>query len=149
VTRVIVSGRGEKVGRLLGGRLRKVAQIVLAAEAGAIADRCEVGITLVGVDEIRALNATWRDEPTETDVLSFPLHEDISHVEPSGPILLGDVVICPAAATLARGEDAVARCVVLAAHGILHLVGYDHAVEEDKAVMFALQERYAKEAARG
>jgi probable rRNA maturation factor len=72
-------------------------------------------------------------EPGPTDVLSFPMDEDG---------LIGDVVVCPVVAA-ANNPDAEGELRLLVAHGVLHLLGYDHEEEEDRRVMWERQERYA------
>ena len=87
----------------------------------------ELSVLLVGDAAIRRLNRTWREEDRATDVLSFPAGEPVKGAP--GPHPLGDVVISlDTARRAARGgrralEDEVDRYL---AHGILHLLGYDH-----------------------
>lgn len=106
---------------------------------------CELGITLVDSDRMTTLHEDWMNEPGPTDVLSFPIDEltpgtvDAS----SGPGMLGDIVICPEFA--ARDAHEANRTLdqhvqFLTVHGLLHLLGYDHATEEEHARMFALQD---------
>ena len=93
------------------------------------------------------LHEKWMDEPGPTDVLAFPLdelrppREDDSEPEPG---LLGDVVLCPeVAASQARaaGHSVVDELNLLCVHGILHLLGSDHAEPADEREMFGLQRR--------
>ena len=84
------------------------------------------------------------DEPGPTDVLSFPMDElrPGREGEPSPAGLLGDVVLCPeVAARQARdaGHSTEEELLLLTTHGILHLLGYDHAEPEEEKEMFALQ----------
>jgi probable rRNA maturation factor len=79
------------------------------------------------------------DEPGATDVLSFPLDD----VDGDGVRLLGDVVIAPAVAARNNPDDPVAELRLLLVHGILHLLGYDHEADAEKAEMWARQERYS------
>ncbi len=86
-----------------------------------------LSVELVGAQRIRELNREHRELDQPTDVLSFP----IDGAGPAaGPRELGDVVICPA-----QTADLVEATV----HGVLHLCGYDHEVDEGE--MLALQER--------
>jgi probable rRNA maturation factor len=85
----------------------------------------EVGVVLVGLDEMAELNAAHRGKDEPTDVLSFPVDEA---GPASGPRELGDVVICPE-----HNEDLLEAVV----HGVLHLTGMDH--ESDEGEMLALQ----------
>jgi len=104
----------------------------------------DLSILLVGVDVMSQLHVQWMDEPGPTDVLSFPMDELRPGREgeqtPAG--LLGDVVLCPdVAAAQARvaGHSTAEELLLLTTHGILHLLGYDHAEPEEEREMFALQ----------
>jgi probable rRNA maturation factor len=104
----------------------------------------DLSILLVGVDVMSQLHVQWMDEPGPTDVLSFPMDELRPGREgeqtPAG--LLGDVVLCPdVAAAQARvaGHSTAEELLLLTTHGILHLLGYDHAEPEEERQMFALQ----------
>lgn len=106
----------------------------------------DLSILLVGVDVMSELHVQWMDEPGPTDVLSFPMDElrPGTDGEPSPPGLLGDVVLCPeVAAKQAReaGHSTTEELLLLTTHGILHLLGYDHAEPEEEKEMFALQRR--------
>ena len=105
----------------------------------------ELSISLVDPEEMTALHVRWMDLPGPTDVLSFPMDE-LRVPEPgqaAEPGMLGDVVICPQVAA-EQGEQAghglAAELELLLTHGILHLVGHDHAEPEEHAVMFGLQD---------
>ena len=98
----------------------------------------DVSVRCVERDEMRALNTRWRVRDRPTDVLSFPS----GVVDPGGRRHIGDIAICvPVAAEQARGRGHTVRCevCVLALHGLLHLLGYDH--EQDQGEMEALEER--------
>ena len=104
----------------------------------------DLSILLVGTEVMSELHVQWMDEPGPTDVLSFPMDElrpgTDGEVSPAG--LLGDVVLCPeVAAKQARGagHSTMEELLLLTTHGILHLLGYDHAEPEEEKVMFALQ----------
>jgi len=106
----------------------------------------ELSILMVGTDVMTDLHVQWMDEPGPTDVLSFPMDElrPGSEDEPTPPGLLGDVVLCPeVAATQAKaaGHSTEEEMLLLTTHGILHLLGYDHAEPEEEKEMFALQRR--------
>ena len=75
----------------------------------------------------------YMDEPGPTDVLSFPLDD----VDEDGTRLLGDVVIAPAVAARNNPADPGAELRLLLVHGILHLLGYDHEDDAEKAEMWA------------
>ena len=94
----------------------------------------ELTLTFVDRDEITLLNVEHMGEQGPTDVLSFPLDAALD-VEPSGgvrdagPVLLGDVVICPsvaAAAAPAHAGNLDDELALLTVHGVLHVLGHDH-----------------------
>lgn len=104
----------------------------------------DLSIMLVGTDVMTDLHVRWMDEPGPTDVLSFPMDElrPGREDEPTPAGLLGDVVLCPeVAAEQARvaGHSTVEELLLLTTHGILHLLGYDHAEPEEEKEMFGLQ----------
>lgn len=106
--------------------------------------QAELSILLVDTEVMSDLHVQYMDEPGPTDVLSFPMDELRPGAEgdPSPPGLLGDVVLCPeVAARQARdaGHSTTEELLLLTTHGILHLLGYDHAEPEEEKEMFALQ----------
>ncbi|HEX5597905.1 MAG TPA: rRNA maturation RNase YbeY [Micromonosporaceae bacterium] len=109
----------------------------------------ELSVLLVDVDYMTELNHRWMGEEGPTDVLAFPMDEgSIDHGpgEPSGaePALLGDIVLCPEIAAkqaVAAGHSPEDELQLLTVHGVLHLLGYDHAEPEEEREMFALQTR--------
>ena len=105
---------------------------------------CEVNVVFVDENEMTELHIKWMDEPGPTDVLSFPM--DMPE-EPGEAVTLGDIVISPsvaAAQAKTAGHSADHEIFILAAHGLLHILGYDHADKEEEKVMFALQEELVK-----
>ncbi|MGI9197017.1 MAG: rRNA maturation RNase YbeY [Candidatus Nanopelagicales bacterium] len=105
----------------------------------------ELSIALVDEDEMTRLHVEWMDEPGPTDVLSFPM-DGLTPGDPGAPPVsgvLGDVILCPAVA-LRQAEQAGHpvgdELALLLTHGVLHLLGYDHAEPEEHARMFALQD---------
>ena len=109
-------------------------------------DMTEVDITIVDDEEIHQLNRDYRNVDRPTDVLSFALDED-DEDEPElmegQPHLLGDIIISAETATRQAeefGHGLEREIVYLAVHGLLHLLGYDHMVEEDKVIMLAKDE---------
>lgn len=98
----------------------------------------ELSLSLVSEDEIADLHVRYMDEAGPTDVLSFPL----DGTDEDGVRLLGDVVISPAFAAREHA-DVVSEVRLLLVHGILHLLGYDHEQEEERAEMWSRQERYS------
>lgn len=112
-------------------RLSVLAAHVLRSEE--VDEAAELSILLVGSDHIRKLNARFAGDDHATDVLSFPMMED-----EETSLLLGDVVICPAIArsnAVKVGHGLGAELETLLVHGTLHLLGYDHHDEEEKARM--------------
>ncbi|MDO5661248.1 MAG: rRNA maturation RNase YbeY [Brachybacterium sp.] len=106
----------------------------------------ELSILFIDEPAMEQLHVQWMDEPGPTDVLSFPMDElrPGTETDPATEGLLGDIVICPTvAATQAAdtGHSAIEEMLLLATHGMLHLMGYDHAEEEERHVMFDLQRR--------
>ena len=104
----------------------------------------ELSILMVGTDVMTELHVQWMDEPGPTDVLSFPMDElrpgREGDVTPAG--LLGDVVLCPeVAAQQAKvaGHSTIEEMLLLTTHGILHLLGFDHAEPEEEKEMFGIQ----------
>ena len=113
-----------------------LAETVLRGE-GAMA--AELSVCFVGEEEMTELHERYLGEPGPTDVLAFPLDE----VDEEGIRLLGDVVICPAVAARNNPTDPPSELRLLLVHGILHLLGHDHEEEDERARMWALQERYS------
>jgi len=112
-----------------------LARSVLAAEGRS----GELTLTFVDRAEIAELNLEHMGVDGPTDVLSFPLDADPSDAPAPGvPVLLGDVVICPAVAAEAAPEHAGTlddELALLVVHGILHVVGHDHAEPDETARM--------------
>lgn len=104
----------------------------------------ELAIVLVDEGAMEALHVQWMDEPGPTDVLSFPMDELRPGTEdaPTPPGLLGDIVLCPQVAetqALAAGHSTLDELLLLTTHGLLHLLGFDHAEPEEEREMFGLQ----------
>jgi probable rRNA maturation factor len=114
--------------------------VALAVEClvGEGAGGAELSVSLVGEEEIADLNRRYVGEEGPTDVLSFPLDE----TDEAGVRILGDVVIAPSVAERNNPGDPAAEVRLLLVHGILHLLGHDHEVAEERAAMWAIQERY-------
>lgn len=102
---------------------------------------CELNMLFVDDEEMTELHIKWMNEGGTTDVLSFPM--DMPEVE--GEIVtLGDIMISPtfaAAQALTAGHSTEHEIYILATHGLLHIIGYDHAEPEEEKIMFALQEQ--------
>jgi probable rRNA maturation factor len=99
----------------------------------------ELSVSLVTADEMADLHERYMGEAGPTDVLSFPLDEEGTGGETR---MLGDVVICPEVAA-GQNEDLDAEMRLLLVHGILHLLGYDHETDGDRARMWERQEAYS------
>ena len=108
--------------------------------------QAELSVLLVDEDTMSAYHEKYMGEPGPTDVLSFPMDE----LRPPGeedepPVgLLGDIVLCPAVTDRqAREHDRTseAEAEYLLVHGILHLLGYDHADDAERTEMFGLKDR--------
>lgn len=100
----------------------------------------ELTLTFVDATEMTALNLEHMHAEGPTDVLSFPLDDDADAGEDSVPVLLGDVVICPAVASRAASTHAGTlddELALLVVHGILHVLGHDHTDVDDTAAMRA------------
>ncbi|MEY4424261.1 MAG: hypothetical protein RLZZ258_1364 [Actinomycetota bacterium] len=106
----------------------------------------QADLAIVFVDEpaMEVLHIEWMDEPGPTDVLSFPMDElrpgTEGELTPAG--LLGDIVVCPQVAAKqaeAAGHETINEILLLTTHGILHLLGFDHAEPEEEKEMFGLQ----------
>ena len=120
-------------------------QLILSRLAAAFAaDGAELAILFVDEPAMEQLHIQWMDEPGPTDVLSFPMDE-LRPGTPGSPTpagLLGDIVVCPSVATrqaAAAGHSAEEEMLLLTTHGILHLLGYDHAEPDEEREMFGLQ----------
>ncbi len=104
----------------------------------------ELAILLVDEAAMEQLHVQWMDEPGPTDVLSFPMDElrpgTEDQVTPAG--LLGDIVLCPQVAigqAETAGHSPLDEMLLLTVHGVLHLLGFDHAEPEEEKAMFGIQ----------
>lgn len=109
-----------------------------------VSAEADVAIVMVDIAAMESLHVQWMDEPGPTDVLSFPMDE-LRPGTPDMPApagLLGDIVLCPQVAQ-AQAEDAkhstMDELVLLTTHGLLHLLGFDHAEAAEERRMFAVQ----------
>jgi probable rRNA maturation factor len=106
---------------------------------------CEISMTFVNPQEMEELHIKWMDEAGPTDVLSFPM--DMPE-NPGDIVTLGDIVIAPAVAAkqaVEAGHSTEHEIFILATHGLLHILGYDHVDSDEEKVMLALQEKIVKE----
>ena len=153
-------------GRVTQKRLRCVAEAALAVTGERVEGR-EVSVVIADDAALLELNTRHRGEAAVTDVLSFSPHHagpylgDGGAVEgdgdgfpdfpapAGGPEEMGEVVISyPQAKRQAReaGRPVALEVETLVAHGVLHLLGYDHAEPDEERAMFALQEAALKRA---
>jgi probable rRNA maturation factor len=127
------ASRIARLARFVMGRLR-------------VHPQAELCIKAVNEETISQLNQQWMDKSGPTDVLAFPMDElrpGLVNEDTLRPGVLGDLVLCPAVATTqatAAGHPTEAELDLLVVHGVLHLVGYDHAEPAEHAEMFGLQE---------
>jgi probable rRNA maturation factor len=110
--------------------LASVAELALTSEGY---EKGELSLSFVTPEEMTHLHVRYMGEEGPTDVLSFPMDEDG---------LLGDVVVCPAEAAR-NNPDLAAELRLLVAHGVLHLLGYDHEDEAERRSMWVKQEAYS------
>jgi probable rRNA maturation factor len=130
----------------------RLAQLALKEER--VPHDAELSLIFVDEDSIADLNRRFLDGPGATDVLAFPIDDDLvpggrrpdeggrgpgSPPEPEDPpVVLGDVVICPMVAARQAPEHDVSlddELALLVVHGILHLLNYDHAEEREAQTM--------------
>ena len=130
---VVVSDRQERP--VDGEALADLAASTLAAEG---IGRAELSLSFVDEQEMTDLHERYMQEAGPTDVLSFPLDDDVEGVR-----MLGDVVIAPSVAARNNPGDPDGELRLLVVHGVLHVLGYDHEGAEERAEMWARQERYS------
>ena len=135
--------------------MRSAAGIALERE-GIDPARCEASLLFVSPNEIREMNARYRGNDCETDVLSFPMYENAealrgaldlntarAETDSSMLVLIGDVVICREIAEKQAediGHSAERELIYLFVHSIFHLLGYDHEDEEGRRAMREAEE---------
>ncbi len=99
----------------------------------------ELSLSFIDDAEMEDLHVRYLDQPGPTDVLSFPLDGE----DERGLRVLGDVVVAPSVAARNNPADPAAELRLLVVHGILHLLGYDHEEDGEKATMWARQTAYS------
>jgi probable rRNA maturation factor len=104
----------------------------------------DLAISFTDEATMEKLHIEFMDEPGPTDVLSFPMDElrpgTPEDMTPAG--LLGDIVVCPTVAArqaVTAGHETINEILLLTTHGILHLLGFDHAEPDEEKEMFGLQ----------
>lgn len=95
----------------------------------------EISITLVRNDIIAELNASFMNKTGPTDVLSFPIDGPAEFVAGGPPRMIGEIVLCPEVAAAQAQDGLDSELDLLTAHGVLHLLGYDHDTEDGAAAM--------------
>ena len=130
--------QGERVDLL---QLRQLAELVLTEEG--YPDETEVTLLLVSDDEMSSYNERFLDRTGPTDVLAFPVEEltpgFVPDQDPAGPpLVIGDVIVAPAYVSRQAAETEIGfddEMALMVAHGILHLLGYDHIEDADAELM--------------
>lgn len=122
-------------------RLLRLANFVLTDQR--VPDAMEVSLLFVDSTAIAELNAHHMGKEGPTDVLAFPIDLP-GESRPGEPAILGDVVLCPEIAAAQAPEHGVApeaEVELLVVHGLLHLLGHDHAEPQERTRMFTLTDR--------
>ena len=107
----------------------------------------QVSLRSVSADEMAEINAEFRDTASSTDVLTFPLYERDGAFAPDErplPLLLGDIVLCPAEIRKnaeAHNVTLLSELALVMFHGLLHLLAWDHDTPEKEKSMWNVQER--------
>lgn len=104
----------------------------------ALHPECDLNLTFIDDKEMEELHIKWMNLTGSTDVLSFPMDMP----ENGEAVTLGDIVISPRFAedqAIKAGHSIHHEIFILATHGLLHILGYDHEDLDDEKVMFALQ----------
>ncbi len=110
-------------------------------------EHAELSLVLVDEEEMEELNFKYRAVEKATDVLSFPLYDEALKNDEDLPLILGDVVICPAVAkrnAQSHGVEFAKEMDLLVVHGILHLLGFDHETDDEAEMMEAKEEEILK-----
>lgn len=106
----------------------------------------ELNILFIDPEPMADLHVRWLDLEGPTDVMSFPMDElrPGTPDRPTAEGTLGDICICPQVAeqqATEAGHSSVEEMLMLATHGMLHLLGYDHAEPDEREEMFGLQRK--------
>jgi len=125
---------------------RLVTLALFALDSLRIHPQAELSILLVDEPTMAAYHEKYMDEPGPTDVLSFPMDELRPPKDGEEPPvgMLGDIVLCPTVTAAQAAESSRTpqqESDYLLIHGLLHLLGYDHAEPEEKKAMFGLNDR--------
>jgi len=123
--------------------------IRFAIDTWGVNPQAEVSLLALDPQSMSDLHLQWMNEAGPTDVMAFPMDELTergswqAQPSPAGPALLGDIVVCPEVAiaqAAERGHPFLHELRTLAVHGLLHLLGYDHAEPDEEREMFARQD---------
>jgi probable rRNA maturation factor len=122
-------------------QLRRLAELVLSEEG--YPSETELTVLLVSDDEMAAYNERFLERSGPTDVLAFPVEELMPGVVPDQdsngpPLIVGDVLVAPAYVGRQAEQneaDFGDEMALMVAHGILHLLGYDHIEDDDAELM--------------
>ncbi len=128
---------------------RLISLVRLAALEEGVDPRAEVTVLLVERPAMASLKEKWLGEPGPTDVLAFPMDDQVPDDE---PYMLGDIVICPDVArenATAEGAKLTDEVDLLLVHGFLHLLGYDHVRPQDARSMRHRERKILNEFKRG
>lgn len=118
--------------------------VAFACEQLRVHPEADIAVLAVDEDAMEQLHLQWMNEPGPTDVLSFPMDELRPARPGEDPVagILGDIVLCPMVAArqaITAGHSVEWELQVLTVHGLLHLLGFDHAEPEEEREMFGLQ----------
>ncbi|MCF0247138.1 MAG: rRNA maturation RNase YbeY [Synergistes sp.] len=113
-----------------------------------ITEECEISLAFADEDQIEAINEEYRDEDGSTDVLSFPMWEnEEGGFEPPDDwpcLTLGDIIVCKeivAKNAEENGKSEKDELLLVICHGFLHLIGFDHADDAEKEIMWREQDK--------
>ena len=119
-----------------------------ALDAMRVNPLAELSVLLVELDVMAELHQRWLELPGPTDVMSFPMDELDASRRPDSlddpESILGDIVLCPEFArdqARTAGHGLSEELHLLTVHGVLHLLGYDHAEPDEEREMFSLQNK--------
>lgn len=130
------------VGFQLKALLRRTVRATLKYEG--IKNKTEVSVTFADDESIRKLNAEYRNLDRPTDVLSFPIEDDVEAADERQVLMLGDIVISLERAAVQAeeyGHSFKREVAFLCAHSMLHLLGYDHELGEEQDVDMRRRQR--------
>lgn len=139
----LVFSQDRKPGKTILSKIREAAEICFR-ENDLDPDRFSISVSFVSSEEIRELNKLYRGIDSTTDVLSFPQYNGIEDLPKEGKVILGDVVISTEQALLQAdefGHTPERELTYLFVHSILHLLGYDHEIDDEKKGMRKLEEK--------